>query len=129
MPFQEHLARQRKRWYVRYVYARQTVPPQATGIVLRQGDQWWFVTPAFPYENAAWRVSYGDEHGPAGHHTDTGYGPYRPFWTKYDAILDVLIGHKRARITEYALPSGEHVLVGRRGAQANIGRIDRRRRG
>lgn len=116
--FQRFVARQRARRYIRYVYARETVPPQALGVVVRHGPRWWFVTPAFPHENSEWRVSYGDEQGAAGHYIDTAQG--KPFNSKYDALVDVLMSNKAARITEYVLPSGEHAYVGRqRAAQPN----------
>lgn len=100
-----------RRRYAQYLYARATVPPQAIGVVLRHGMRWWFVTPGFPYEAGAWRVSYGDDRGPISHHSEDVFG--RPFQTKYDAILDVLIHNAKARVTEYVMPSGEHVFLKR----------------
>lgn len=111
--FQRHLERQRKRRYTRYVYGRGLVPKQALGVVLYDAAarHWFVVTPGFPYDAGAWRVAYFDDRGPWTHSTSDFTG--RPYWTKYDALLDVLTSYRRARIVLYILPSGQRVQVGR----------------
>lgn len=108
--FERHLARFERIKVARYLYGRATVPPQAVGVVLRLGDRWWYVTPGFPQDRSAWRVSQGDQHGPSGHETSDWAG--RPYESKYIAIADVLGSQPRARITDYVLPSGKHVELG-----------------
>lgn len=97
--FQDRL---RRRQYSRYLYARRHAPPAAVAVVLERGKRWWWVTPAMSQDSGAWRVSYGDERGPAGHETSDFSG--RAFWTKYDAIMDVLTSNPSARITTVVMP-------------------------
>lgn len=102
----------------RYTYARKTVPPNAIGVVLEHGKKWYWVTPAMQQDDGAWRLSYGSEIGAHGHTTTDWKN--RPFWSKYDAIMEALYMNSSARVTEYILPGGEHVRVGR--ARENPGR-------
>ena len=110
--FQRFLERQRRRLYTRYVYARERVPSQAIAVVLydRAARHWFAVTQAFPYDAGSWRVAYFDDRGPWSHSTSDFHG--RPYWTKYEAILDVLKSYARARIVLYILPEGHRVAVG-----------------
>lgn len=123
--FERIMARFRKMTMLRYIYARKTVPANALAVVLELGRRWWWITPALAGDAGAWRLSYGDERGPSGH-VSTDY-QNRPFWTKYDAIMEVFYMQKRARITEYITPTNEHVRVA--AARANPGRPSWRGRG
>lgn len=107
--FRRHVERQERTLVARYFYGKDAVPPQAVGVVLQLGHRWWYITPGFRRDRSAWRVSHGDDRGPAGHETSDWRG--RRYKTKYDAILDVLMDYPRARITDYILPSGEHVVI------------------
>jgi|ERR1700687_4150825 len=109
-----------RRQYGRYEYARRKVPPNALAVVLERGKRWWWVTPAMTQDAGAWRYSYGDERGPAGHEVADYQG--RAFWSKYIAILDVLTSNPSARITKYILPGGKHVQVAT--VRPNPGRPD-----
>lgn len=109
--FDRHRARRDRIYVARWAYVRGTVPSQAVGVVLRLGKRWWYVTPGFPRDKSAWRVSHGDELGPAGHETSDVQG--RRYQTKYEAALDVVNETGgRARISDYVLPSGQHVELG-----------------
>jgi hypothetical protein len=106
--------------YSKFEYAKKHVPPSAIAVILERGKRWWWVTPAMSQDSGAWRISYGDERGPAGHETSDYQG--RPFWTKYHAIMDVLTSNKSVRITQYILPGGKHVEVS--SVRPNPGRPD-----
>jgi hypothetical protein len=95
----------------RYTYARRSVPPNAIGVVLEFGKKWYWVTPAMQQDDGAWRLSYGSEIGAHGHATTDWKN--RPFLSKYDAIMEALYMDSRVRVTEYILPGGQHVQVGR----------------
>lgn len=112
------IARGKRVATARYTYARRMVPPNAIGVVLEHGKKWYWVTPAMQQDEGAWRLSYGSEIGPHGH-ADTDW-KNRPFWSKYDAIMEALYMNSSARVTEYILPGGAHVQVGR--SHANPGR-------
>lgn len=123
--FERLMRRYRQLAMARYIYARKKVPANALAVVLELGERWYWVTPALTGDAGAWRVSYGDTRGPSGH-VSTDY-QNRPFWTKYDAIMEVFHMQKRARITEYITPRNEHVRVAT--ARANPGRPSWRGRG
>ena len=113
--FRRMIERVERKTIARYLYGKVAVPAPALGAVLQLGSRWWYVTPGFPQDRSAWRVSHGDEQGPSGHETSDRHG--RRYESKYHAILDVLMGYPRARVTAYVLPSGEHVVV--RGGRLN----------
>ena len=120
--FRRWVDRSRRRILSKYEYARKHVPSAAIAIVLERGQRWWWVTPAMSQDSGAWRYSYGDERGPAGHEVADFQG--RAFWSKYNAMLDILVSNPSARITKYILPGGRHVQVAT--VRPNPGRPDYR---
>ena len=122
--FKRFQDRIRKRQFSRYVYARRNVPPSAVAVILERGSRWWWVTPAMAQDSGAWRVSFGDERGPAGHETSDWMG--RSFWTKYDAIMDVLTANPSARITAVVMPGGGRIQVSK--VRPNPGRPEYKQR-
>jgi hypothetical protein len=120
--FRRHMEKFQRKLMARYLYARATVPTQARGVSLKLGNRWWLVTPGFPQDRSPWRVSYGDERGPIGHETATAQG--RKYETKYEAIMDIMLPYRRARITGYVMPGGDHIQIP--GVRNNpLRRIDR----
>jgi hypothetical protein len=119
--FRAWIARTRRRLLTKYEYGRKHVPRSALAVVLERGKRWWWITQAMTQDAGAWRISYGDERGPAGHEVADFQG--RPFQSKFDAILDVLTSNPSARITKYIMPGGQHVEVSK--VRANPGRPER----
>lgn len=118
--FKREQDRLHRYFYSRYEYGRKLVPRNAVAVVIERGTQWWWITPGMNQDAGAWRISFGDERGAAGHE-DTDF-QNRPYLTKYDAILSVLAGNQGSRITQYILPSGEHVEIPR--GRPNLGGLD-----
>lgn len=114
--FSRHIEKFQKARSLRYVYARERVPEDAAAVCLYvapsddSAETWYYVTPAFPYDPGAWRVSAWDKAGPMGHYGDDVQG--RPFMSVLDAVAHVLWEHRQARIVEYVDAEGEHVRVG-----------------
>jgi len=114
--FARHIEKFQKERSLRYVYAKERVPNDAVAVCMYQApsDQWaetWFyVTPAFPYDPGAWRVSVWDKNGPIGHYGDDVTG--KPFMTIHNAVGHVLWEHRRTRIVDYIDGEGAHVRVG-----------------
>lgn len=114
--FRRHIEKIEKERSLRYVYAKERVPDDASAVCLYQApsekgpETWYYVTPAFPYDPGAWRVYVWDKSGPIGHYGDDVRG--RPFMSLHDALAHVLWEHRRARIVDYVDAGRDHVRVG-----------------
>jgi hypothetical protein len=102
---------------LKHQYAKKLIDPAAIAVCLHkpetehQRERWYAVTPGFPYDEGAWRVSVWDKHGPSTHYSSAMH--HGPFLTVLQAVDEVLFEERRARLVEYILPSGEHVRVGK----------------
>lgn len=115
--FERFHSRLLERRLIKHQYAKNLIDSQAVAVCLHkpetehQRERWYAVTPGFPYDEGAWRVSVWDKHGPSTHYSSAMH--HGPFMTILQAVDDVLFEERRARVVEYILPSGEHVRVGK----------------